>query len=287
MSSATFSLKHYRNIKTDLHVHSKASDGAYTPGELVKLAFERNIKILSLTDHDTIHGLQEASETAKEYGVAFIPGIEFSTVYYDREVHILGYNFVPDSPVLTNALNKLSAARENRARKIIEKLNKLGYPITFSEVKAKSDSEIIGRPHIALAMIEHGIVSSIEEGFAKFLGPEGVAFVPRFKISPREAVQLIKEAGGLAVLAHPSNDFPSEHLPEFINYGLDGIEVYHPKNSPHISDYYYRRAVEAGLLITGGSDFHGHDADDFNNLGALPADPETLCRLLGEEKSLE
>lgn len=274
MSSPKYSPK----LKTDLHVHTRVSDGAYTPREVVKMARERSITILSITDHDTVAGLEEAKEAAEEYGVELVPGIELSTLAGESEIHILGYHLDPHNAELQKNLQTLSDARDTRAQLIVAKLNELGYTVTMAEVKAKAGSEIIGRPHIALAMIDHGLIKSIDEGFARFLSPGGLAYVPRFRITPQEAIILIKNAGGAAVLAHPGLNFPARLLPELIATGLAGIEVNHPDNSLQIRDYYQRRAHEAGLLITGGSDFHGHDEGDFHYFGQMATPYETIAK---------
>ena len=273
MSSSKYSPK----LKTDLHVHTRASDGAYTPREVVKMARERSITIMAIADHDTTSGLAEAKEVAQELGVELIPGIELSTIAGDNEIHILGYHIDPHNTQLQKNLQTLSEARDTRAQLIVAKLNELGYAVTMAEVKAKAGSEIIGRPHIALAMIDHELIKNIDEGFARFLSPGGLAYVPRFRVTPQEAIRLIKNAGGLAVLAHPGLNFPARLLPELIAVGLAGIEVNHPDNSLQIRDYYQRRAHEAGLFITGGSDFHGHDEDDFHYFGQMITPPETFA----------
>jgi len=283
VSYPKFSPKNEYRIKCDLHVHTKASDGAYAPRELVMMARERGIEVLAVTDHDTVTGLPEAAQAAREMAVQLIPGIEISTVHERYEIHILGYQLDPQNKELLATLETIASARSNRARKIVAKLNELGHPVTLDEVLAKAGSEIVGRPHIALAMIDHGIIRSIEEGFDRYLSPGGLAYVPRFRITPQQAIELIHKAGGYAVLAHPGLGFPVSLLPDLLAAGLDGVEVYHPDNSPAIRDYYLRRAHEYGLLITGGSDFHGHDQEDFDFFGNMPVPEETLQKI-GESK---
>lgn len=279
MSSQKFFLPAKGRSKTDLHVHTTASDGAYPPHEVVRLAKERSIAVLAVTDHDTVGGLGEAEKAAEKYGIILIPGIELSTIHEQHEIHILGYQICPANSQLLYSLQTLKAARDNRAQHIVAKLNKLGYRVTMEEVRAKAGSDLIGRPHIALSMIDHGIVNSIDEGFARFLNPGGLAYVSRYRISPTQAIKLVREAGGTAVLAHPGLDFPARLLPELVEAGLGGIEVYHPDNSLQIRDYYLRRANEAGLLVTGGSDFHGHHPEDLDRLGSLPTPRDSLLRL--------
>lgn len=280
MSSHKYSHESPRSIRADLHIHTKASDGAYTPREVVAMARERGISVLAITDHDTVSGLAEAREAAREYGLQLISGIELSTVTQNKEIHILGYCIDQENEGLMSALGSLSAARDKRAGLIVDKLKDLGYPLTMAEVKAKAGSEIIGRPHIALAMMDHGIINNISEGFARFLNPGGLAYVPRYRISPHQAVEIISKAGGFAVLAHPGTDFSASLLPELIAGGLAGIEVYHPENPLQIRDFYLSKAAENGLLVTGGSDFHGHDQGDFQYFGRMPVPAGTVSRLL-------
>lgn len=283
--SSTKYLTKYANIRTDLHLHTNFSDGAFTPTEVVQLSFEKGIKVVAVTDHDTVAGLKEAAEAADKLGLELLTGVELSTIERGKEIHILGYQIDPLNSFLLDSLQILAEARDLRARKIVTKLNDLGHQVTMQDVIAQAGSAIIGRPHIALAMMEQGITKSINEAFAKFLSPGGLAYVPRYRLKPQEAIELIVKAGGYPVLAHPGIDFPAKLLPVFVDFGLAGIEVHHPDNSPQIKDYYQRRANEAGLLITGGSDFHGHDRKDFIELGQMPTAATTLAELLQQRKT--
>lgn len=265
--------------KIDLHVHTTASDGYYTPREVVKLAHTLGITHLAVTDHDTTAGVKEALAAGNEYGVEIIPGLELSTLYEEQEIHILGYHQSPASPVLQEPLGSLASLRVRRAEKIVKKLCEAGYPLTMDEVKKKSKTGTLGRPHIALVLMDHGWVNSIEEGFAKFLNPGCPGFVSRVRISPLEAVSLIRKAGGVPVLAHPGGSFPADLWPFLLEAGLQGVEVYHPIHTAELQRKYLQIAEANQLVITGGSDFHGHDGQDLSYFGNMPIPPETIPKL--------
>lgn len=265
--------------KIDLHVHTTASDGAYSPHDLVALAHQKGIDCLSITDHDTTWGLSEALQAGQTYSLEIIPGLELSTVHGKTEIHILGYYFNPQSHILQVTLDLLADARYGRARKIVEKLNDLGHLIDFSEVRSKSTNGTIGRPHVALVMIDHGIINSIEEGFDKYLSPGCPAYVPRLRLTPPEAIQLIRDSGGVPVLAHPGLGFPPELLPDFISQGLEGVEVFYPEHSREVIMHYSNQCRKYNLIMTGGSDFHGHQPEDLKGLGRMNVPSETIERL--------
>lgn len=275
--------KHYHKI--DLHVHTTASDGSYSPRNLVALARSKGIDCLAITDHDTTYGLSEALEAGKEYGMEIIPGIELSTVQENTEIHVLGYYIDPQNLPFQETLDRLVEARDGRARRIVEKLNDLGYPIEFSEVRSKAPHGTMGRPHVALVMMDHGIIRSIDEGFDKYLSPGCPAYVPRMRLTPLEAIHLIKEAGGVPVLAHPGLGCPKVLLTDFVRNGLEGIEVFYPKHSHDEIDYYYYQCKNFNLIMTGGSDFHGHNPEDTAILGNIQVPAETIERL--KTKTLE
>lgn len=276
--SCTKYYPHYDNgWKIELHVHTTASDGAYNPGKIVELAWEKGVRILAITDHDTTSGWEEAAGKTLQYPVMLIPGIELSTVHEDHEIHILGYYIDPDSDKLQNVLNLLTDARQNRACKIVEKLNKHGIDIAFEDVRKKgSPGGSLGRPHVALALIEQGLVNTVEEAFEKFLNPDRPGYVPRYKLAPYEAIALIKKAKGIPVLAHPGIDCPVELLPSFIEAGLLGIEVFHPQHTQEMEKEFLRLACERNLIVTGGSDFHGHEQDEWRYFGEMPVPAQSI-----------
>lgn len=265
--------------KVDLHIHTTASDGAYDSREIVRLAWEHGIRYMAITDHDTIGGLKEAWTEGEKYPLEVIPGIEISTLDGKHEVHILGYYIDYNNYQLVEFCERIKSARETRARKIVEKLNQLGYPVSMDEIYKKAGPDVIGRPHIALALMDHKAVSSISDGFAKLLGYGKPGYVPRFKILPETAVEIILKAGGVPVLAHPGLGFPKNRLVQLVEAGLKGIEVFHPDNSEEDREYYQKKAEELNLVATGGSDFHGHDQEDWNYFGKISLDPTNIDKL--------
>ncbi|MGB9824127.1 MAG: PHP domain-containing protein [Candidatus Hydrothermia bacterium] len=252
--------------RCDLHLHTTKSDGLYTPKDLVYYLYSKGIKFLSITDHDSIEGIEEASEEAEKLGMTVIPGIELSAEYKNEEVHVLGYFIDIRSLELQRYLEKLREARRDRFIKIIEKLRDLGMEIRV-DLSSFDKNQSIGRPHVAKEMVKQGYVSSVEEAFAKYLGDGGPAYVKKFKISVPEAIDIIHSSGGVAVIAHPGL---LNRMIEVINVaiasGVDGIEVFHPKNPPYTESTLLEIAFKNNLLVTGGTDFHGTlDEQDYFN----------------------
>lgn len=272
-------------LKVDLHVHTTASDGAYRPSEVIRLAREKEIEYIAITDHDTTEGLAEALREGDVQKIKVFPGVEISTVYEEEEIHILGYFINTTNKALQLTLRKLTEARHNRARAMVKKLQELGYNVALEEVLARAGPGAVGRPHIALVLMEKGYFTRVEEVFAQLLNPGCPAYVPRFKISPYKAVALIKGAEGVPVLAHPGENFPAGLLTELIETGLSGIEVYHPHHPPHLEKFYYELALQYGLLVTGGSDFHGHDPEELNEFGSVLLPSSFITRLLTAQRS--
>ncbi len=243
--------------KIDMHVHTTASDGIYSPSQVIDLAVKRDLAGIAITDHDTVEGIGEAlkyGKTKKDFIV--IPGIELSTEINGEEIHILGYRIDYEDKELMEVLRTLKEQRVQRAVKITEKLRDLGLSITIDEVKAAAGQGILGRPHIAGVLVEKGYVKNTYEAFQQYLSKGCPAYVERFKLSPYGAIDLIKKVGGFAVVAHPGLIESEEILKELVDYGVDGIEVYHPDNGQEATEAYRSLAQSRGLLITGGSDFH-------------------------------
>jgi hypothetical protein len=246
----------------DLHTHSTASDGTMSPAELVKYAHQKGLSAIAITDHDTIDGVGEAVAAGKNWGIEVVPGMELSVGYYDHTVHLLGYLFDCRHKELHLALAKLQAGRIERNKKIIANLNRLGCPVRFSELQQSAGTGQNGRPHIAKLMVAKQCVGSMDEAFGKYLGREGLAYASRFVYGAREAINLIKDAGGIAVLAHPRqldksvDNFPGA-LRRLREMGLDGIEVYYPNHSRQFKKQLISLAEQFSLLMTGGSDYHG------------------------------
>jgi len=246
----------------DLHTHSTASDGSYSPTELVKLAKEMGLRALALTDHDTIEGLAEFIKTGKELDLETVPGTELSAYFEKGTLHILGYFIDFHSPKLKDRLKKLQEARAERNPKIVKKLQALGIPITYEEVVAISGGGQIGRPHFAKLLLQKGIVKTFDEAFERFLKRGAPAYVEKDKIFPRECLEIILEAGGIPVLAHPftlhlENDALEVFVKQLKDWGLRGIEAYYTEHTPEQTAFYLKLAEKYGLCVTGGSDFHG------------------------------
>ena len=262
----------------DLHTHSNASDGSFPPREVVRLAKERRLKALALTDHDTIDGLPEALAAGQELGIEVIPGVEISARHNLGSMHILGYFLDYDDPLFTERLAVLKQARKDRNPQIITKLNALGIPITMAQVEALSGSGQMGRPHLARALYEGGYVKSIQEAFDIYLGNEGKAYVSKFRFPPEEAIAMIREARGIPVLAHPftlglhTSETLRPLLKELMALGLAGVECYYPEHTFGQEALYLFLARELGLLITGGSDFHGTNKPEVS-LGRITCQP--------------
>ncbi|MFP3868191.1 MAG: PHP domain-containing protein [Desulfobacteraceae bacterium] len=246
----------------DLHTHSTASDGSFRPREVVALARDRGLKAMALTDHDTIDGVPEAIQTGDQLGVEVIPGIEISADFPEGTMHILGYFIDYQQPFFNQRLQVLKEARVHRNPRIVEKLNQLGLAISWEDVLQVSGSGQIGRPHIARVLVIKGYVKDLQEAFDLYLRQGGPAYVPKFRLPPAEAIALIRQTQGIPVLAHPFtlglglNQLKAQ-LQELQELGLLGLEVYYPEHTPAMQADYLRLTQDLGLLVTGGSDFHG------------------------------
>jgi predicted metal-dependent phosphoesterase TrpH len=262
----------------DLHTHSNASDGSCPPRKVVRLAKQRGLKALALTDHDTIDGLAEAVAAGEEFGLEIIPGVEISAKHPIGSMHILGYFLDYESDLLAQRLAVLKQARQDRNPQIIDKLNQLGIPLTMEQVERISGGGQMGRPHIARALYEGGLVRSIQEAFDIYLGNHGLAYVSKFRFPPEEAMAMIREAQGIPVLAHPftlglhTSETLRPLLKELKALGLAGVECYYPEHSFGQEALYLYLARELGLLITGGSDFHGDNKPEVS-LGRITCQP--------------
>lgn len=249
-------------MSIDLHTHSTVSDGSLTPTELVALARRKGLSALSITDHDSIEGIPEALTAGAAMGVEVIPGLELSVSHGDLNMHLLGYFYELENKALAFALKRLQDGRALRNQTIIEKLNTLGIRIQKEELQLVSGRGLCGRPHIARLLLEKGVVSTMDEAFEQYLGRDGSAYCSRFVYTAHGAIELLKEAGGVSILAHPMqlsryDDNLEPLLAELSCLGLDGIEVFYPTHSQK-----YRRQLLAlvekfNLLATGGSDYHG------------------------------
>jgi predicted metal-dependent phosphoesterase TrpH len=253
----------------DLHCHSTASDGTLSPTEVVDLAVASGLSALALTDHDTIGGVEEAAEAARKAGLDFVPGIEISCdVPRPATMHLLGYGFDPRNPVLLDLTTRLIEGRNDRNPQIIRKLNELGVAITMEEVEAEAGGTVVGRPHIAAVLMRKGYVSSIKQAFDKFLAQGAPAYFDKERLTPKQAIGLVLESGGVPVLAHPvqlrtENDAQLERIvKDLADLGLVGLEVIHSDHDAALVEKYSKLADRYGLIKTGGSDFHGTNKKD-------------------------
>jgi len=240
----------------DLHAHTTVSDGALTPAELAGLAASRGLSLLAVTDHDAVEGVRAARRAAPT-GLEILAGAELTVHVADREAHVLAYGIDPENEDLVAALGDLARWRVERARAIVEKLVGLGIEIEFDDVQRVSGAGTIARPHVAIALVERGHASSLDEAFRRWLGRHGPAFVPKEALAPRAAFDLVKDAGGVPALAHPGTFRRDDLIPVLVEAGLEGLEVRHTEHSAARSRHYETLARDLDLLPTGGSDFHG------------------------------
>lgn len=276
--------------RVDLHIHSTASDGRFSPEDIVAKAAGLGLAVIALTDHDTTDGIAPAQAAAADFpGLRVIPGVELSADFAQGEVHILGY-FVDDThKELRAGLEAMRNSRSERAREMIGKLDNLGIHIEWLRVQEIAGSGSIGRPHLALAMLEKGYVGSFREAFTNYIGRGAPAYAERRKVTPLEAVELILLAGGLPVLAHPLfiNDWRAMVV-ELKGAGLVGIEAYYDSYTPQEIDSLLVMAEKHGLITTGGSDFHGIDAGIETALGGVNVPVEVVESMvaLAEQRAL-
>jgi 3',5'-nucleoside bisphosphate phosphatase len=244
----------------DLHTHSTASDGIYSPTELLHKAKDVGLRVLALTDHDTTGGLEEATPVARALDIDLIPGIEINTDAGGGEVHVLGYFLEFRRPELQTVLKVLRDARERRGQRMVELLNEQGVNISWEHVREIAQGSV-GRPHVAGALLEAGYVQTIGEAFDTYIGRDCYAYVPRYKLTPKDAVHLIASANGLPVIAHPIElpglDVLRNWLPDLCEAGMVGLETYYGAYTPENERELLTLAREYHLIPTGGSDFHG------------------------------
>jgi len=279
----------YMNV-IDLHVHTTASDGTMSPAELVRYAKGKGLRTIAITDHDTIEGIEEGLQEGSKRGLEVIPGVELSVDYSNGTMHLLGYYIDITCTELTDKLMVLQQARAERNLKMIDKLRALGMEIDLAEVATVAEHGQIGRPHFAQAMVKKGYVQNIPDAFDRYLRKGGPAYVEKFRLSAEEAIHVIRTAGGVTVLAHPFTlNQPQPHefdavIGELKQRGLEGIEVHYPEHSEGQKKLYRDVAQQYGLLITGGSDFHGLTKDAID-LGEGYGDGELTHTIVEDMKS--
>lgn len=256
----------------DLHLHTTHSDGQFSPQQLVAKAAEKGLRAIAVTDHDTVSAVRESEHLARQHGIEFLSGVEISACTEEGgEIHILGYRVVPESQELLHALERQKEVRLERIRRMLERLHQRGIRIALEEVlELAGGCSAIGRPHLARALVRHGAVSSLDEAFEHYLAKNKPAFVPKMGLSYREAVEAILGAGGLPIYAHPGLERKDHLLPELLEIGIRGLEVFHSDHSPEDVRRYTEFVTQYELLASGGSDCHGGGPKWKQLIGTVP-----------------
>jgi 3',5'-nucleoside bisphosphate phosphatase len=277
--------------KVDLHIHSNASDGRYSPAEVVRMAVSAKLAIMSLTDHDTIDGLIPALEAAKEFpALTLIPGVELSTDTTGGEVHVLGYFIDYTDQEFISSLERMRNSRADRAAKMVLKLKELGCDVELARIKEIAGNGALGRAHVAQALLEKGYISSFKEAFTRYIGRDCPAYISREKLTPSEAVQLITKVHGLPVLAHPfTTANPEMMIRDLKPVGLVGIEVYYAGYLPAETNSLLNLALKYDLIPTGGTDYHGIDTASEITIGGTDVPMHFVEKLiaLAEQRDLK
>ncbi len=255
--------------RADLHLHTTHSDGALSPEQLVKKAYEVGLTTIAISDHDNVAAVDEAIEWGKTLGVDVLPGLELSVTMGEKDIHVLAYLFDHKNPTLLEYLSFFRRERLKRAERIVEKLNRINVTIDMEAVLEQAGDGSVGRPHIANAMMEQGFIGSYHEAFSKYIGTGGPAYEKKYQVSPKEAFQLISKSGGLSFLAHPGKYTTDVELSELIAMGLDGIEIVHPSHDKERQAFYRSVVDQYFLLESGGSDFHGGKKNDDYSFGSF------------------
>jgi predicted metal-dependent phosphoesterase TrpH len=264
----------------DLHLHSTASDGSDPPRAIAAIAAREGVKVLALTDHDALDGIPIVRELAAAEGIRVIPGVELSVSEQGLDVHVLAYGFEPEDPGMLAAIQRWRDARLERAKKMLARLKGLGIRISLETVEEIADGGAIGRPHVAEALLRDGVVDSLNEAFQRFLGHHARAYVPKQTVPLDQAAEIVHDAGGVTVLAHPGTLNRDHLIPGWTKRGLDGIEVWHTKHDAAAIHRYRDMAKRFSLLMTGGSDYHGERTPGVR-IGSVPV-PESVLEPLDE-----
>lgn len=280
-------------MKSDLHIHTNYSDGVFSPEKVVDAAIEANLDVIALTDHDNIlsykvaQGYIDKLDREGEKSIKLIQGIEVNTLYQDYEIHILGYFMNPENSDFKELIKTQQNARVKQTKEIISLLDKKeGIKVKFEDIKSQvAEGGSIGRPHIAKAITNTGGTGSVMEAYAKYINDSSGVYVKRKTVTPHDAVEIIYDAGGIPVIAHPHDlENAQELIKDLMHYGLRGIEAYHRKHSPAIVEYFSSMAEELGLIVTGGSDFHAPNVMNGQIILGKNFVPEWIYDKLIEEK---
>ena len=241
----------------DLHLHTSFSDGTYSPEELVEHGRRHGLSAMALTDHDTVEGCQRMAAACERAGIQFVPGTELTAEIDAYEVHLLGYFVDLSNARFLAEMSSFQNVRQDRIREMVAKLNEIGIPLKAETVFKLASCRSPGRPHVARALIQEGFCASMDEAFERFLKKHRHAWVPKRRMSAADAITLVHEANGLAVLAHPGLNRTDGMIPDLVDAGLDGIECFHTRHNPAMVEHYLGVAAQHRLLVTGGSDCHG------------------------------
>ena len=260
-----------RNAKTlEIHSHSTASDGEYTPEQLAALMDDAGVDLWALTDHDTVEGCREAQRAAEAHALSFVPGIEISAELKGESIHVLGYGFRLDSPILSTYGDELVQARHDRMTQMVERMCELGYQVSMDDVLQIADGGNLCRPHLAKALVKRGHVDSIQKAFDRWLANDGPGYVGMSRPAVEDAIEMIIDLGGMVVLAHPARYRDvSEHLARWKTIGLWGLEVRHPSHNTQEESQLIRQAEDVGLGKTASNDWHGHKPGERQRLGQV------------------
>jgi 3',5'-nucleoside bisphosphate phosphatase len=270
----------------DLHLHSRFSDGTFSPEELVGHGVRLGFAALALTDHDSVEGCAPMAELCKAAGITFISGTELTAEHKDTELHILGYFVDTQNQKLLTEIARFQVVRQKRIHQMVAKLNELNMPVKAEDVFALANCKSPGRPHVARALIKAKLCGSMDEVFERFLKKNRPAWVPKARISALEGIELVHQAGGLAIMAHPGLNRTDDVIPALVDAGLDGIECFHTKHSAAMSERYLKIADKYHLLVTGGSDCHGFSKGR-PLIGTVKLPYEYVEKLLAAKKSRE
>jgi predicted metal-dependent phosphoesterase TrpH len=265
-------------MRADLHVHSTASDGSLTPAELVRLALARGLDVLAISDHDSVEGIASALEAAAGTGLVLIPAVELSAVHGGRDIHLLAYFVDHTSEKLLAHLSDLRQARLHRAETMVAALNAAGLAVDIDQVLALSGGGAVGRSHIARALVDAGHAETVSDAFTRLIGRGKPYYVAKDARSPREVLATVVASGAVPVLAHPGVSGATDLVPQLVAVGLRGLEAYHADHTPAQRDSLLALAARFGLLVTGGTDFHGPGTPN-PDLGAADV-PEACVRAL-------
>ncbi|MDP2182903.1 MAG: PHP domain-containing protein [Actinomycetota bacterium] len=268
----------------DLHIHSTASDGSLSPEEIVRVAAHGGMAAIAITDHDSVAGIPSALTASAAAGIRLIPGVELSAVHEGLDVHILGYFVDHNDLRLAERLSELRELRRARAADIVGALYAAGYHLAIDEVLMLAEGGSVGRSHVARALVERGHAADVADAFERFIGRGRPFYVPKPVARPAHVVKTIRDAGGLAVLAHPGITGIDDAIDELVAAGLSGLEAYHAEHTQEQRDHYARLAAQRGLLVTGGSDYHGPKAPGAE-IGSVAIPDEALEALLAAAPS--